>query len=61
MSAMLARILMQILASLLTKKFVSKMLAIGAWEASQWSENKVDDKLAESFAEALGVDPKDYK
>lgn len=60
MADILAKVMWEVIKGLLTKKFVSKLLAIGAWNASQWSENKVDDKMAESFAEALGVDPEEY-
>lgn len=61
MANIFAKVLWELLASVVTKKFVSKILAIGVWSASQWTENKVDDKMAESLAEALGVDPKAYK
>lgn len=45
----------------MTEMFVAKVLAIGAWKASQMSSNDVDDKMAEAFAEALGVDESIYK
>ena len=61
MTGLIGKVLWSILETLATKVFVSKILAIGAWRASQMSENKVDDKMAEAFADALGVPPELYK
>ena len=61
MSGLFGKILWGLFTKLVTEKFVAKFLVIGLWNASQMSTNKVDDKLVDGAAEALGVDPKVYK
>lgn len=51
-------ILVDILASLATKKMFATLLVelCGAW--ADHSANQYDDKVVEAMAEALGIDPK---
>ena len=55
------KILVGLLTSLVTEKFLSKMLIELAIWASAQSTNKVDDRLTGHLIEALGFKKEDFK
>lgn len=57
LTSLLAKALIGILTQLITQKFLAKVTieALRAW--SKTTSNEMDDRVVESMAEALGIDP----